>query len=126
MYKTLSIRSLLWNVLYYTFCVFAIFYLLKKDEIINWDVSFVFIPLIFLAFSTETLSKKSKDRFQSLRPYNYIDFVLKIITFIITQLIIRKIIISTLLWICICAVFFMCISSIVCSIVMIAKQSKNK
>lgn len=122
MIKTLAGRALLWNILYYGSCVFAILYLLEKDEIINWDVTFVFIPLIFLACSTEALSKKCS---QTFKPYNYVDFILKIITFIITQLFIGKSIKSTLLWFCVGAVVFMFIISVILSITMMNRQ-KNK
>ena len=62
-------KSIIWSVFFYATSLFAILYLKEKEEILNWDTVFVFIPLIFLAFSSESFSKSLKDEIKKLRPY---------------------------------------------------------
>lgn len=51
-------RAVIWNILYYAAILFSTFYLVKKDVLLNWDVTLVFLPLFFVACSSETLSLK--------------------------------------------------------------------
>lgn len=116
-------RAVLWNILYYAACFFAIFYLKDKSEILNWDVAAVFLPLIFLACSTEIFSK-GKDTV-NFKPWNYIDFAGKMVAYVMAQLIFRRIVPEELLWLCVEAfVTFLALSAVCCFIMIkISKES---
>ena len=118
-----AMRAVLWNILYYAACFFAIFYLKDKPEILNWDVAAVFLPLIFLACSTEIFSKgKGKADF---KPWNYFDFAAKVLAYVMAQLIFRRIVPDELLWLCAEAfVTFLALSAVCCFImIIISKKS---
>ncbi len=89
------LRSIIWNLCFYGLCVFCVFYLKEKQKIENLDTIFVFLPLIFLAFSTECLKIKE------LRILTISDFGIKILAYVLSQLIFRKIAIGPYFWICI-------------------------
>lgn len=108
-----AVRAIVWNILYYAACIFAIFYLKDKQEILNWDVAVVFLPLIFLACSTEIFSK-GKDK-ANFRPWNYIDCAAKVLAYVMAQLIFRRIVPDDLLWLCVEAfVSFLALSAACC------------
>ena len=99
--KGLTIRCFVWNLCFFALCLFCIFYLKDKFEIKNFDVVSVFLPLIFLAFSTELFKVKA------LRIYAIADLILKILAYVLAQLIFRRIAMYAGFWICF-ALFFVC------------------
>lgn len=116
------VRAAIFGLLYYAACILAIFYLKEKQEILNWDVVLVFLPLIFLACSTEILSK-GKDTV-NFKPWNYIDFAAKVLAYIVAQFIFRGIAKDVWAWICLgLFALFMCVS-VVCLALMV-KKSKD-
>ncbi len=119
-----SHRAIVWNIIYYVLIIFCTFYLKEKLEIKNWNVIFVFLPLIFLAFSTESFSKIGNCKV--FTPYNYIDFSSKVVAFIFSQLIFRHIVQGVLFWLCLSGIIFCVIISIVCSIFMIVHNKKQE
>lgn len=117
-------RAIIWDLLYYGFCLFAIFYLIDKNEIKNWDTIFVFIPLIFLGCSTETLSKTNCKGNFLLSPYCYIDFCTKVISYIVAQIMFRRIVRDIYLEICCSVIVGLMIVSVVCAVFMIKRSKK--
>lgn len=115
-------RAVIWNILYYAAILFSTFYLVKKDVLLNWDVTLVFLPLFFVACSSETLSLK---RNKVLSPFCFIDFPFKLLAFISAQLIYRHIVADVYVGICITLLFICSAVSFVCSVLMIIR-SKNK
>ncbi len=118
-------RTILWNILYYLLSLFCTFYLIKKVAILNWDVILVFLPLVLVAFSTETMSIKYEQDLKILRPYSIIDLIFKLLAYISSQLIYRHIAGGAFFWICICQFSICVVVSIICSILMI-KRASNK
>ena len=108
--KKAALRSIIWNLCFYGLCVFCVFYLKSKLEIKNFDVLFVFLPLIFLAFSTEDFKTK---KFKIL---NIVDFVIKILAYSLSQLVFRRIAIGPYFWICIIFLFICFVFSIASSV----------
>ena len=92
--KQTKIRSLIWNLCFYGGCFFCVFYLKNKIEIKNFDVIFVFLPLIFLAFSTECFKIKN------FKVLTLLDFV----------------------WICIAFLFGCFAFSVISSIIIFCKE----
>lgn len=85
-------RSILWIIIYYGVSLFAIFYLKEIEIINNWNVIWVFLPLLVLTFSSETIAvKRLQDGRKILTPYSYIDFASKFLAYICSQLIYRHI-----------------------------------
>lgn len=119
-------RTILWDILYYSLSLFCTFYLKEKVIILNWDVALVFLPLVIVAFSSETISIKGTQNCKLLRPYCFIDLIFKLIAYISSQLIYRLIVEGAFFWVCIC-IFSICVGvSIVCSILMIKRSSNKK
>ena len=120
-------RAYLWSALYYASIIFAMFYLRNKVEIKNRNMVFVFLPLLILAISSETMSRNTKDRelnTKILLPYSLIDFILKIIVCAIAQLIHRNKV--SLVWRCL--IFTWIGASIIVSFwfaYIMVKKSKN-
>ena len=114
-------RSVIWNLCFYGGCVFCVFYLKNKIEIKNFDVIFVFLPLIFLSFSTECF------KIENFKILTCLDFVIKILAYILSQFIFRHIAVGLYFRICI-AFFFVCFAfSGISSIIIYCKVvSKNK
>lgn len=97
---------------------------MRKEIILNWDVVLVFLPLVLIAFSSETLSIRHKSNCKILRPYNFVDIFFKFLAYISSQLIYRHIVKGAFFWISI-IIFAICVViSIICSIFMI-KLSKE-
>lgn len=114
----IALRSVIWNVCFYGLCIFSAFYLKDKSEIKNFDVIFVFLPLIFLAIPTESLGIK---KFKIL---TISDFVIKILAYILSQLIYRRIVAAPYFWVCIASLFACCAFSLITSIVLFFKTKK--
>lgn len=114
--KQTKIRSLIWNLCFYGGCFFCVFYLKNKIEIKNFDVIFVFLPLIFLAFSTECFKIKN------FKVLTLLDFVIKILAYILSQLIFRRIAIGPYFWICIASLFGCFAFSVISSIIIFCKE----
>lgn len=92
-------RAFLWCVLYYGLIIFSVFYLREKIGIINWDMTFVFVPLLFLAISSESMTRKKELNAKILRPYSILDFSIKCVVYILAQLAYRRILIGTFFYI---------------------------
>ena len=115
--KGLTIRCFVWNLCFFALCLFCIFYLKDKPQIKNFDIIPVFLPLVFLAFSTEIFKVKQ------LKIYGIADFVLKILAYIFAQLIFRRIVFAAGFWVCL-ALFFVCF--LACFAISIATWRKVK
>lgn len=76
-------RSTLWSVLFYGLCITALFVLRGKTEPKNGEILLIFVPLLLLGISSESMSKIV---FNCLKPYNAIDFCIKIAAFAMLQL----------------------------------------
>ncbi len=76
-------RSTLWSVLFYGLCIAALFVLRGKSEPKNGEILFIFVPLLILGISSESMSKIV---FKCLKPYNVIDFCVKLSAFAMLQL----------------------------------------
>lgn len=102
------VRAAIFSLLYYAACILAIFYLKDKQEILNWDVVLVFLPLVFLACSTEIFSK-GKGTVNS-KPWSYIDLAAKVLAYIVAQFIFRGMAKDIWAWVCISLfALFMCV-----------------
>lgn len=125
MLKNRVYRTFLWSFIYYALVIFCIFYLEKKVEIKNWDVIWVFVPLVFIACSSESFSKKQIENNKALQPYNYIDFSAKGLAYIFSQLIYRHIAQDIFFWLCFVIILCLLICSIICDILMISSYKKQ-
>lgn len=115
-------RTILWDILYYSLSLFCIIYLKNKVTILNWDVALVFLPLLIIAFSSETILKKGgKDR-NIFKPFCYIDLLFKAIAYISSQLIYRRIVTGGYFWVGISLFSICAVASVVCSILMIRRS----
>lgn len=90
-FKKYIYRSFVWNGLNLFFCIFNMFYLVKFDEIKNWNCVLVFLPLLIIAISSESMTRNKTLRSYRVRPYSLIDFVLKLFVFILSEIAYRKI-----------------------------------
>ncbi len=117
-----AMRAILWTILYYSACIFAIFYLKEKQEILNWDVAVVFLPLVFLACSTEILSKGRGT--VNFKPWSYIDFAAKVLAYIAAQFIFRGMAKDVWVWICLSLFALIMCVSFVCFAIMV-KNTKD-
>lgn len=116
------VRAAIIGLLYYAACILAIFFLKDKQEILNWDVVLVFLPLVFLACSTEIFSKGRGN--ENYKPWSYIDFAAKVLAYIAAQFIFRGMAKDALAWVCIgLFALFMCVS-VVCLALMV-KNTKD-
>ena len=116
------VRAAIFGLLYYAACILAIFYLKDKQEILNWDVVLVFLPLIFLACSTEIFSK-GKGTVNS-KPWSYIDLAAKVLAYIAAQFIFRGIAKDVWAWICLSLFALIMCVSVVCFAIMV-KNTKD-
>lgn len=98
--------------------IISIFYLYPKETIKNWDGLFVFIPLLLLGISTETMSRNKKLNAKKLKPYSLLDFLVKIGAFIFAECIYRKLVGTVF----ICCFFGLLIIAFVCSIILDVKM----
>ncbi len=71
-------RSTLWSALFYGLCIAAVFVLHGKTEPENGEILFIFVPVLLLGISSESMSKIV---FKCLKPYNAIDFCFKLSAF---------------------------------------------
>ena len=106
--KRRAVRSFYWSTAYYLLLVLSVIYLMGKESIINAEVLLVFIPLILLVLSTETMSKKFKDEQINLQPFALIDFIAKLGAFIFAQILYRfsdvGIALTISMWVLLCIV----------------------
>lgn len=117
-------RAIIWNILYYSLSLFCTFYLREKQNIVNWDVVLVFLPLIIVGCSSETISINREQESKVLRPYCFIDLITKFIAYINSQLIYRHIAEDLFFWMSI-SLFSMCVVvSLLCSWRMIKRSKK--
>ena len=117
------VRAAIFSLLYYAACILAIFYLKDKQEILNWDIVLVFLPLVFLACSTEIFSKGKGT--VNFKPWSYIDFAAKVAAYIVAQFIFRGM--AKDVWARVCIglfALFMCVS-VVCFALMV-KNTKDR
>lgn len=117
------VRAAIFGLLYYAACILAIFYLKDKQEILNWDVVLVFLPLVFLACSTEIFSKGRGN--ENYKPWSYIDFAAKVLTYIVAQFIFRGMAKDVWCWICLSLFALIMCVSVVCFALM-AKNTKDR
>mgnify|MGYP001782979903 CR=1 FL=1 len=117
------VRAAIFGLLYYAACILAIFYLKEKQEILNWDVAVVFLPLIFLACSTEILSKGRGH--ENYKPWSYIDFAAKVLAYIAAQFIFRGMAKDIWVWICLSLFALIMCVSVVCFAIMV-KNTKDR
>lgn len=115
-------RTILWDILYYSLSLFCIIYLKNKVTILNWNVALVFLPLLIMAFSSETILKKGEKDRNILKPYCYIDLLFKAIAYISSQLIYRRIVTGSCFWFGISLFSICAVVSVVCSILMIKRS----
>lgn len=66
------------------------FYLVKFDEIKNWNGLLVFLPLLIIAVSSETMTRNKELKANRVKPYSIIDFMLKILVYILAQVAYRR------------------------------------
>lgn len=50
-------RAVIWNTLYYVAILFSTFYLVKKDVLLNWDVTLVFTLVFCCVFKRNAVVK---------------------------------------------------------------------
>ena len=117
--KNLMIRYFVWNMCFYLLCIFCIFYLKDKPSIANFNVLLVFLPLIFLAFSTEIFKVKK------FKIFGIANFVVKVLGYVFAQLIFRRIAHGTGFWLCL-ALFLICFGVSISICCMILAKSKKK
>ena len=116
------VRAAIFGLLYYAACILAIFYLKDKQEILNWDVVLVFLPLVFLACSTEIFSKGRGN--ENYKPWSNIDFAAKVLTYIVAQFIFRGMAKDVWCWICLSLFALIMCVSVVCFAIMV-KNTKD-
>ncbi len=115
-------RAFIWCAIYYLLNTIAMCYLTFRAQILNWDTLLVFLPLLFLAFSSESLIKAKEN---NLYPYSAIDFLAKGAAFIFAQLVYRRLM-TGLVWIPI-VLFILCIAlSLFCEYMMKKKNMQQK
>ena len=115
--KNLAIRCFIWNLFFFALCLFCVFYLKDKPEIKNFDIIPVFLPLVFLAFSTEMFKVKA------FHIFAIADFTLKVLAYVFAQLIFRRIVMHTGFWVCL-SLFFICF--LICFAFSIITWQKSK
>lgn len=87
--KRRAFRAFIWFALYYGLEIFIAAYLAQFEEITGVNAVLVFVPLIILAISTESMSKKMDGERINLRPWANVDFCAKALAFIFAQMIFR-------------------------------------
>ena len=119
-------RAFIWSALYYSFTFFSIFYLHPKETIQGWDGLLVFISLLFIGISTETMSKKKELNAKRLKPYSILDVGAKMCVFLLAECIYRKIINTTLQYWFFTFIVMMCAFSIIMEIKMLLIIKNDK
>ena len=119
-------RAFIWSALYYSFIFFSIFYLHPKEAIQGWDGLLVFISLLFIGISTETMSQKKELNAKRLKPYSVLDVGAKICVFLLAECIYRKIISATLQYWFFTFIVMMCAFSIIMEIKMLLIIKNDK
>lgn len=112
----ISARGILWNLCFYAACVFCVFYLKNKAEIKNFDVILVFLPLIILGLSTECL------RLKKFTGAAVLDFIAKVIAFVLAQLMFRHIAVGVYFRTCLVGLLFCLTFSLSASITIYRKS----
>jgi magnesium-transporting ATPase (P-type) len=119
-------RAFVINVFYGISSLYALFYLVQFEEIKNWDCLVVFNPLIFLAFSSETMTGKQELKSYRVKPLNVIDFVLKCAVFIITEIGYRRLQIDGIFYGIVVLTIILLILSFVFEWIMLKSLSKAR
>lgn len=122
MFKSRAERAIVWDILYYSLCLFDVFYLKGKEEILNWDVVLVFLPLVLLGISSETFPFGRGKSNKGLKPYCFIDFISKLLAYVWSQLIFRHLAKDIYFWLCLCLIGVSFIVSVVCFVLMIRRS----
>lgn len=87
--KRRASRAFIWFTLYYALLIFNAVYLAKIEDITGANVVLVFLPLIILAISAESMSEKMRGERINLQPWAGMDFGAKVFAYIFGQLIYR-------------------------------------
>ena len=119
-YRSRAIRAIFLSIAYYLFVFINIFMLKDKIDIKNWDVLYLFLPLIILGVSTESLLFDTLTT-RIVKIFAYMDLVSKGIGYLFHSLIIRHVLIGPWYYVGLSLVILSTIYSIICNIVMIAK-----
>ena len=72
------------------------FYLVEFVEIKNWNMFFVFFPILLIAISSETMTRNKNLQPQRAKPFSLIDFILKIIAYILSQIGCRRVMVDNI------------------------------
>jgi hypothetical protein len=97
------------------------FYLVKFEEIKNWNVLLVFLPLLIIAISSEIMTRKKELRSDRVKPYSIFDFVLKILIYILSEVAFRKLLDEDMFFILFSLVLLLGIASFVCEVLMLKR-----
>ncbi|MDR2201410.1 MAG: hypothetical protein LBP26_01385 [Clostridiales bacterium] len=118
-------RAFAINVVFVFFSYFALIYLVHIPDIKNWDMLFVFLPILIIAISSETMTKKAELRSFRVRPYNILGFCIKCAVYILVQIGFRRLVIDPLFFVILAIISALILTSFLFEWIMLKKLSKR-
>ena len=89
-------RAFVWCAAYYVLTFVSVLYLYPLENVKGWDGLLVFVPLLLLGISSETMTGKKTPLAQRIKRYAASNFSAKAVTFVLAECIYRKLVGETI------------------------------